>query len=170
VHLDAAITEYVRALMVHTRTHEDIHRGPSPRVTSQLETALRAAGVLQWWLRMQQNRILSGVPGAGLHDSLHFAWEDTSGMHANHSHTRDSYSPRPSRQWHGGYRSAEKEPIEEDSVGAFVTPSMMREVYFNVMRHRFTCDYDPDGDTAFRQRILEELFSTEGVAGVVMPL
>ena len=49
-------------------------------------------------------------------------------------------------------------------------PVSMREVYFNVMRHRFTCEFDPAGDTAYRQRILEEAFAQPGVAGVAMPV
>ena len=150
-------------------------------------------------LKQRQNRMLGaqlggisglqgGLQGHGFQDDLRFGGGSHYGGNGEHGSPDGRHGWGSSvRGGGGGIRSNEdlrmglhstgsgdavlmRKANEEAMQGAYVTPAMMREVYFNVMRHRFMCEFEPNGDTLYRQRILVDAFCTEGVAGVAIPI
>jgi len=93
--------------------------------------SVKAAAVLHWFLRTEQNRIMFGSPTmAGLHDQIRFGdrydipGHEQAGLSTAHSSMRHFGLTGQLGATDSG------EVNDEAQVGPFVTPAMMREVHF----------------------------------------
>jgi len=163
VHMEGVVKGYLRAMVIHTRCFDEhVLQGPSARATGELDKALRAAACIQWCFQKRGEAMLSGglkenYPSPGLDYDVRYRAQHSPGLPS-------STSERALRAIDSGGSSQWVDSQDgEEEIGPFVTPAMLAEVFFNVMRHRFVCAFDPVADTAYRQRILEDAFTGDGL-------